>query len=203
MEALVQRGRPCGVGVDARIVDAALELLLDRGYDRFSVDEVAGRVRIAKAVLHRRWPTKDHLIVAVVARLQGRVPLRYSGDIGADLVRCLNAIADGLNRVRQVGRPATAAESSAGLVAEVAAAAARHADVGAAVQAEFARSGTLVLALLEQARKEGELRPDADAEALFDQLAGALYYRLLITGRPIDAAYVERVVESALDGATS
>jgi hypothetical protein len=37
----------------------------------------------------------------------------------------------GLDRMRQVGRTATAGEASAGLVAEIAAAAARHADVGA------------------------------------------------------------------------
>jgi hypothetical protein len=36
---------------------------------------------------------------------------------------------------------------------------------------------------------------------LFDQLAGALYYRLLITGQPIDRSYVERLVTAALNGA--
>ncbi|MFI9561210.1 TetR-like C-terminal domain-containing protein [Nonomuraea endophytica] len=40
---------------------------------------------------------------------------------------------------------------------------------------------------------------DLDAEALFDLLGGALYYRVLITGAPVDRAYTERPVSCALE----
>ncbi|MEV7405206.1 TetR/AcrR family transcriptional regulator [Streptomyces sp. NPDC091267] len=203
MEPTARRGRPRDEEADARILDAALELLLDRGYDRFSVDEVVAQAAVAKTTLYRRWPTKDHLIVAVVARLQNAVPVEYSGDVRADLTRYLREIVTGLHRMRQAGRPAGSGDTSAGLVAEVAAAAARHADVGAAVQVMFRRRNALVLALLEQARQSGELRADIDPEVLFDQLAGALYYRLLITGSPVDAAYVDRLLAGALHGAAA
>ncbi|WP_406463293.1 TetR/AcrR family transcriptional regulator [Streptomyces sp. NBC_00111] len=202
MEPAPRRGRPRSEDADARIIEAALESLLDRGYDRFSVDEVAVAAGVAKTTLYRRWPTKDHLIVAVVARLQEQVPVGYSGDVRADLTQYLGAIVDGLDRMRRAGRPATSGDASAGLVAEVAAAAARHADVGAAVQEMFARRNSLALALLEQAREQGELRATADPEVIFDQLAGALYYRLLVTGQPIDAAYVARLVAGVLDGSS-
>ncbi|MEV3858285.1 TetR/AcrR family transcriptional regulator [Streptomyces sp. NPDC050095] len=202
-EPTVRRGRPRSEGADARIVDAALALLIERGYDRFSVDEAASRAGVAKTTLYRRWPTKDHLIVAVVGRFQDTVPVEYSGDVRADLVRYLTAIVSGLDRMRRAGRPATSGDSSAGLVAEVAAAAARHQDVGAAVQEMFRRRNALVLGLLEQARDQGELRTGIDPEVLFDQLAGALYYRLLITGRPLGEAYVEHLVADALRGASA
>lgn len=65
----------------------------------------------------------------------------------------------------------------------------------------FARRNALVLALLQTAKEAGELRSDAEPEVVFDQLAGALYYRLLVTGQPIDTAYVHRLVTSALTGA--
>ncbi|MEU9058026.1 TetR/AcrR family transcriptional regulator [Streptomyces sp. NPDC048430] len=203
MEPAARRGRPRSEDADARIIDAALESLLNRGYDRFSVDEVAVAAGVAKTTLYRRWPTKDHLIVAVVARLQEQVPVEYSGDVRADLTQYLGKIVDGLDRMRRAGRPAASGDASAGLVAEVAAAAARHADVGAAVQEMFARRNSLALTLLEQARDHGELRATADPEVIFDQLAGALYYRLLVTGQPIGAAYVARVVGSALDGSSA
>ncbi|WP_129841047.1 TetR/AcrR family transcriptional regulator [Streptomyces sp. RFCAC02] len=203
MEPTGRRGRPRSEAADARILDAALELLLDRGYDRLSVDEVALRAGVAKTTLYRRWPTKDHLIVAVVARRQDVVPVEYSGDVRADLTRYLGEIVTGLHQMRQAGRPATSGDASAGLVAEVAAAAARHADVGAAVQAMFHRRNALVLTLLERARENGELRADVEPEVLFDQLAGALYYRLLVTGRPLDASYVDRLVACALRGASA
>ncbi|MBE1562029.1 TetR-like C-terminal domain-containing protein [Nonomuraea africana] len=54
--------------------------------------------------------------------------------------------------------------------------------------------------MIERARVRGELRADLDAEALFGQLVGALYYRVLITGAPIDRASAERLVSSALEG---
>lgn len=44
-----------------------------------------------------------------------------------------------------------------------------------------------------------ELRPGIDDEALFDQLYGALYLRLL-TGRPLTAADVDRAVTQAFTG---
>ncbi|WP_179271542.1 TetR/AcrR family transcriptional regulator [Actinomadura meyerae] len=198
-----RRGRPRSEAADARILDAALESLLERGYDRFSVDEVAMRAGVAKTTLYRRWPTKDHLIVTVVARLQDSVPVEYTGDVREDLTRYLGEIVAGLHRMRRAGRPAASGDASAGLVAEVAAAAARHADVGAAVQAMFHRRNALVLTLLERARESGELHAGVEPEVLFDQLAGALYYRLLVTGRPIDGAYVDRLVASALRGASA
>lgn len=203
MEPAVRRGRPRDEAVDARITGAALELLLDRGYDRFSVDEVAVEAGVAKTTLYRRWPTKDHLVVAVVARMQDEVPAEYRGDVRADLIRYLGAIADGLNRMRLAGRPSASGDTSAGLVAEVAAAAARHADIGSAVHSMFVRRNALVLRLIELARDAGELHDSVEPEVTFDQLAGALYYRLLITGRPIDAGYVERLVTGVLRGASA
>ncbi|NED85084.1 TetR/AcrR family transcriptional regulator [Streptomyces sp. SID11233] len=201
-EPVARRGRPRSEAADGRITDAAQELLLDRGYDRFSVDEVAVQAGVAKTTLYRRWPTKDHLVVAVVARMQDEVPVEYRGDVRADLTRYLNAIVDGLHGMRLAGRPSASGDTSAGVVAEVAAAAARHADIGAAVRAMFLRRNALVLRMLEQARDAGELQKGVDPEVVFDQLAGALYYRLLITGAPIDAAYVDRLVASVLRGAS-
>jgi hypothetical protein len=91
-------------------------------------------------------------------------------------------------------------DPSSGLVGELVAAAARHPDIGALVRAVFEQRNALVLGLIDRARRRGDLRPDTDPELLFDQLAGALYYRLLITGRPIGRAYAEHLVDAALSG---
>jgi AcrR family transcriptional regulator len=198
---VARRGRPRSEDVDGRILQAARELLFVSGYDRFAMDEVAARAQIAKTTLYRRWPTKDHLLVALVARIQDEVPVTDTGHLRQDLVGYLTAVADGLNRMRAVGRPGAGEDPSAGVVAELIAAAARHPDVGEAVRGLFARRNTLPLALLDRARERGELRPDAASEVIFDQLAGALYYRLLVTGAPIGADYVEPLVDHVLAGA--
>lgn len=197
-----RRGRPRDADVDERVLRATTDLLLTRGYAGLSVDEVAERAQVAKTTLYRRWPTKDHLALAVVTRLQDDDEITDTGDIRRDLADYLEKIAAGLNRMRAAGRPAGQQDDpSAGTVAELVAAAARHDDIGRLERAMYARRNALARRLLERARERGELRPDLDLEALFDQLAGALYYRVLITGDPVGRAYAERLVASALAGA--
>lgn len=195
-----KRGRPRNSTVDRRVLDAAWDLLVDRGYAGLSVDEVAERAGVAKTTLYRRWPTKDHLAIAVTSRLLGQVPIADTGDLHADLTGFTSALADTLNRVRMAGRPGGSASPSAGLLAELVAAAARHEDIGAVVRAGFAQRHALAVARLHQARDREGLRADLDPDLLIDQLAGPVYYRVLITGTPVDRAYCQRLAAAVLDG---
>lgn len=194
-----RRGRPRDTDVDERVLDTATGLLLEHGYGGLSTDAVAERTGIAKTTLYRRWPTKDHLAVAVVTRLQDADEITDTGDVRRDLTAYLGKIAAALERMRTAGRPD--AGPSAGTVAELVAAAARHDDIGELERAMYDRRNRLAYALIEAARERGELRPGTDPEVLLDQLAGALYYRVLITGNPVDRDYTRRLVAAALDGA--
>ncbi|HET6705921.1 TetR-like C-terminal domain-containing protein, partial [Amycolatopsis sp.] len=100
-------------------------------------------------------------------------------------------------------RPAHDTDPSAGIVAELGAAAARHADVGQVMRGLYQRRIRLAVELVERATERGELRSGTDPVLLLDQLAGALYYRVLITGAPVGDNYLERLVSAALDGAMS
>ncbi|MEV4108996.1 TetR/AcrR family transcriptional regulator [Nonomuraea sp. NPDC049695] len=194
---MTARGRPRDTQVDERVLRIAAALIFERGYAGLSIDEVAEQAGVAKTTLYRRWPTKDHLAVAVVARLQADHEIVETGDIRADLVDNLDEIATALNRMRAAGGREG---PSAGVAGELVAAAARHEDIGKLARQQYAERNALGIALIERARVRGELRADLDAEVLFDQLAGALYYRVLITGAPVDRAYAERLVSSALEG---
>jgi AcrR family transcriptional regulator len=48
--------------------------------------------------------------------------------------------------------------------------------------------------------ERGDLRPDLDLELALDVLAGPLFYRLLITGGPIDEQLAEGVTDLILRG---
>jgi AcrR family transcriptional regulator len=204
-QSATRRGRPRDTAVDRRVLDAAQHLLLVHGYTGLSVDDVADRAGVAKTTLYRRWPTKDHLAVAVAARILGDVPIPQTGDLHRDLVDFLAALAESLNRVRAAGRPTETDDGSddrsAGLVAELVAAAARHADIGEAVQALYAHRHAMAQARLRHARDHQALRDDIDQAVFIDQLAGPIYYRILITGGPVDRRYAERLVTALLDGA--
>jgi AcrR family transcriptional regulator len=194
-----RRGRPRDGAVDRRVLSAAWGLLHAGGYAALNMDEVAERAAVAKTTLYRRWPTKDHLAVAVVADLLEEVPIPDTGDLRRDLADFATALAASLNRVRMAGHYGGGA--SAGLAAELVAAAARHPDIGEAVRAGFARRHAMARARLQRACEREGLRPDIDHGVLIDQLAGPIYYRILITGAPVDRSYAERLVDAVLDGA--
>lgn len=50
------------------IVDAVNRLLIDKGYDQMTVDEVAALVGIAKASLYKHFPSKEALAAAAMVR---------------------------------------------------------------------------------------------------------------------------------------
>src|SRR5690349_8415936 len=50
------------------ILDATVDLLMEVGYDRLTMDAVAREARASKATLYRRWETKASLVVEALAR---------------------------------------------------------------------------------------------------------------------------------------
>lgn len=193
-----RRGRPRDTAVDQRVLDVAWDLLLTGGYTGLNVDEVAERAAVAKTTLYRRWPTKDHLAVAVVTRTIQPVAVPDTGDLCHDLTEFAAGLAASLHTYRMAGQPDGL---SAGLVAELVAAAARHPDLGDLVRALHARRHAMLLDRLRSATERDGLRPDIDHAVLVDQVSGPIYYRVLITGAPADRDYAERLVSAVLAGA--
>ena len=56
-------GRPRDESIDAAILDATIDELIERGYLGLSVESIAARARIAKTTLYRRWPNTDDLVL--------------------------------------------------------------------------------------------------------------------------------------------
>ncbi|WP_214325069.1 TetR/AcrR family transcriptional regulator [Nonomuraea sediminis] len=191
------RGRPRDAGVDERVLREAALMLLAEGYGGLSCEAVAERAGVAKTTLYRRWPTKDHLAVAVVARLQDGDLIGETGDIRRDLTDYMEQIAAGLNRMRLAGRTDDDPWYP-GAAAELVGASGRHRDIARLRRQVYARRNELAVGLIERAVARGDLPAGLDAHTLLEQLAGALYYRVLITGDPVDRSYAEKLVASAL-----
>ena len=58
--------------VEQRILDAAQAVFLRRGYEGASVDEIAQTARAGKPTIYARYPGKEHLFAAVMARQVAR-----------------------------------------------------------------------------------------------------------------------------------
>ncbi|MEV6287003.1 TetR/AcrR family transcriptional regulator [Kribbella sp. NPDC051770] len=178
--------RPRDTTIDAKVLAAAAEELRTGGYDGLSIDRVAERAGVAKTTLYRRWPSKAELVVALISTLRADVPFEPSDDPRRDLTDLVTAIAANL------------AATPPSLVADLAAAAARDPRVGDSVRALWADRHSAVTAVVAKAQEAGLVLDHVAPGVLVDQLAGPLYYRLLVTGEPLTPDYARTLVASVL-----
>lgn len=74
MTSLSVKGRPRNPQVDAAIIAAALDVLAERGFARFTVEEVANTAGVGKASIYRRFPDKDSLITHALDHINDDLP---------------------------------------------------------------------------------------------------------------------------------
>jgi AcrR family transcriptional regulator len=67
-EVIESEERPAGARAARRqaILDAALELLMEVGYDRMSMDALAERAHAGKATIYRHWAGKAEVVVEAI-----------------------------------------------------------------------------------------------------------------------------------------
>jgi AcrR family transcriptional regulator len=158
------------------------------GYGGLSVDGVAVQAGVSKASIYRRWASKRDLVVAAARDLSRTVPVPDTGDVRDDLA----AIVGELARV-------FAAPGTVGLVAALVSGMAADRELATAFRDGFLsvrRDATRTV--LERARERGEISPDLDLDVVIDLLAAPLYYRLLITGDPIDDRFASNLVDAVV-----
>jgi len=175
-------------GRDSAICDATLELLVEVGYDRMSMDAIAARARASKATIYRRWPGKPELVLdAVRSRAPGLVVPADTGSLRGDLVATYSAAAHG------------AGAEEAELVAGVLRAMRSTPELGDCVRAQvFESKCDVSRTLVARAVARGEL-PDGVDPLLLHEVAGALWFhRVLVVGGPVDDEFIAHVVDDVL-----
>jgi AcrR family transcriptional regulator len=72
--------RPLSQEARVKMLDASVEVALDVGVHRFTVDEVSRRSGLARTTIYRHFPTKEELLVAALDRL---TPVPNTPDTGS------------------------------------------------------------------------------------------------------------------------
>ena len=54
--------------------------------------------------------------------------------------------------------------------------------------------------LLEKGVQRGELKKNIDIDIYIDLIYGPIFYRLLVTGEPLDESYVQQLIINAFEG---
>src|SRR5580698_265780 len=90
------RQRRRGEELEHAVLAAAWEELVDVGFASLTMESVAARARTGVAVLYRRWPNKDELVLAALMHYrQGRpVEIVDTGTLRGDLLALLAAIGE-------------------------------------------------------------------------------------------------------------
>ncbi|MGU3501751.1 TetR/AcrR family transcriptional regulator [Mycobacterium sp. C31M] len=166
------------------ILDAAMSMIGELGYDRISIEAIARRAGVSKQTIYRWWPSKGAVILeAATESLSSVVALPDSGDIVGDLRTQLTALVELINTTGF--GPAyrcliAAGQSDPDLL---------RALFDQIIAPNIEDFGARV-ALAQQ---RGEMRTDADWRTMRDLLYGVVEYRL-IHGMPLEPAYLDGVL---------
>jgi AcrR family transcriptional regulator len=172
------------------ILDATTQLLDDVGYTALSIEGVAARAGVGKATVYRWWPTKGALVIEALAARLTPEALADTGDLRHDLHAAIQAAVH------------TFARSPEGaVIPALAADLINHPEIAEQFRAQIIRPRrSAVVEILRRAARRGDLPPDLDTELLLDVYAGAVFYRVLVSGEPITDHLAQQLVNLLLDG---
>ncbi|MFE9770841.1 TetR/AcrR family transcriptional regulator [Streptomyces sp. NPDC005931] len=190
-------GRPRSAAADAAILAATREALVELGWSKLTLGDVATRAGVAKTTLYRRWAGKNELVVDAVAELFDELCLPDRGSLADDIEGVV------LQFAAILARP----EARSGLMAVVAEAT-RDEALRERIRASIVeRQKRLVLTGRARAQERGELPPESDpaetartVDLIFDMVAGAVVHRTLVSAEPADAEWVHAFTRILLSG---
>ncbi|WP_041598182.1 TetR/AcrR family transcriptional regulator [Granulicella tundricola] len=172
-------------GARTAILEAADNLLVERGFAGVTIEGIAAAAGVAKQTIYRWWTSKTDVLMDAFLEdmIQASVP-SDSGDLKSDLKHHL------------VGLAKMLAESDTGAVFRALLAEAQHdSELATRLRTQFIEPQRLRdLFPFEQARKRGELYPEFDTDAALEQLLSPIYYRVLVSGQPVSQSYVESLI---------
>jgi len=188
----MRRGRPRSVTRKQAILQAAFELLGERGLAATSMDAVAERAGVSKATIYRWWDSKELLALDALYAAWDTAGLvtRQTGTLRAEMLALVRPW------VRLV-----ATGPSARILTALLAEAQNDPEFGQAYRAHFIEPRRdQARAVFSRAIARGEIPAAIDVEVAIDLLWGPLYHRLFHGHAPLNERFARRSVDTALAG---
>ncbi len=182
------RGRPRSGEVDVAVADAVHHLLVDKGYQALSIEQVAHVAKVGKAAIYRRWASKAEMVFALVVHDEKIEPAADQGTLTGDL-RLL------AERVVAILSAPAARHALPGLLADL------HRDPPLAERFQASFIGAerrLVVSLLERAAGRGELADAPDPGDVHAQLLGTAFAWIFLVAEEAPADLADRMTAAAL-----
>lgn len=173
--------------VTEAILEAGLDELASRGYAGMSMDGIARRAGVGKSAIYRRWPSKEHLMGQLIARLgvKGHDDVPDTGSLRGDIRIILDEM------VLWFGDDRTG-PAFADLLAE----SMRNpalAEVMMTVFAEPRRARVAII--LDRAAARGEVDGQADGSLALDLVAASVFWRLVARREPASTPFLDSIAD--------
>ncbi|MFF7356171.1 MULTISPECIES: TetR/AcrR family transcriptional regulator [Streptomyces] len=169
------------------VLRAAEDALTELGFTRLDLADVARRAGVGKTTVYRRWGTVTGLVADLLLDMaEQSAPRTETGSLIGDLKANARLVQRTLTDSRQAALFKALIAAATGDT-KTAAALHRFYDIRVAEWAPCVR----------QAVERGEVPAGTDAEEVVRAVSAPLYYRLLISGGPLDEAAADRAAEAA------
>lgn len=185
-------GRPRSEEARIAILDAAIELMLERGIGSVTIEEVAAKAGSGKATIYRWWPSKGLLALDALDRALSatRRPVVETGSLREGVLLVLRDLLRQFD-TRPFGRV------FAGIVAQ----AQTDPEFAQLYVERFVRPRRLLMhPLLDSAVARGELPAGTDYDFALDLIFSPFWNRLFHCHAPLNDAWAEKAVDAALAG---
>ncbi|ETT64214.1 TetR family transcriptional regulator [Paenibacillus odorifer] len=185
-----KRGRPRNVETEKSILTASYDLLLENGFGAVTVEKIADRAKVSKATIYKWWPNKAAVVMdAFLSSAADRLPVPDTGSVFDDI----------LMHATNLSRFLISREGK--IITEIIGEGQMDSGLAEAYRTRYFQPRRLEARLLmERGVQRGELKDNLDIEVVTDLIYGPIFYRLLVTGQPIDDAYVQQLVRYAFQG---
>jgi AcrR family transcriptional regulator len=167
------------------IMTAAVELLVEHGLAGTTIEAIAARSGAAKTTIYRHWPDKRAVLLAAVEAAVPAAALPDSGSLRGDLA----VFTDDLARI--ITTPPTSA-----LIPALIDAAERDDEIASLLAHFTAERRKPLRAAIARAVERGELPPVRDLDVVDDLLLGPLFYRRLLSRRPITPEFTRTITDT-------
>jgi AcrR family transcriptional regulator len=176
MQATKERGRPRDPKVDESVLAATRTLLAEVGYRRLTGDAVARAAGVSRTTVRLRWKSKAELVFDALAPDVVVFQAPDSGTLETDVRACVEAAV-------RFFRSAAVGAAFQGLIDDC-----RDQPRVQRELLERVDAPTLLgyRAMLDRARARGEATADTDPTVLLDLVAGAVLFRVTVSGRDVD-----------------
>lgn len=176
---------------DPEILNAALDVLAEVGYEGMTIDMVAARAKAGKATLYRRWASKELLVIDAIACMKqldlDPANLPDTGTLRGDFIAMIKpkAVDDSGQRLRvmaglmsMLSRDPSLAETAYEVIME-----------------PRARINRM---FLQRAVDRGEIAADIDIDTIAQVAQSMTAYRSIMLRKPITTEFIVSIIDGVI-----